>query len=111
MRVQARWRSISYPRVERGVEQGNQQVDKNVDKAEQQHDTLDDRIIAPEDGVDREAPDARDREHRLGDDGATDQQRDADANHGYDGDSGVLEGMNEHDGGLPHTLGARRADV
>src|SRR5262249_23108624 len=78
------WAAIANPRVEHGVGEIDDQIDQHVNEAEQQHDALDDRIVAAQDGIDREAADARDREHRFGDHSAADQERNADADYGDD---------------------------
>src|SRR5579862_4092850 len=78
--------SISVPdaRVEERIAQIDQEVDQHIGGREYEDDALDDRVVAPEDGVDREAPEPGDGKHRLGDDDAADQQRDADPDDRHD---------------------------
>src|SRR5262249_1445289 len=87
------------------------QVDDDIDEAEQQHDALDHRIVAAQYGIDGEASDARDREHSLGNDGAPDQQRHADADHSDDRRGGGLERGDEQAAALADALGAGGADI
>ena len=44
--------SIADPRVDQGVGDIDQQIDQHIEEAEQQHDTLNDRIVQIGDGVD-----------------------------------------------------------
>src|SRR5882762_223329 len=85
--------SVADARVEQPVRKIDQQVDQHVHAGEQQDYALNDRVIAPQNRIDRKPADAGNREHRLGDDRATDQQCDADADYGNDGNAGVLERM------------------
>src|SRR6185295_7377020 len=71
--------SVLDPRVEQPVGEIDQQIDQHVYPGEKQDHALDDRVIPAQNGVDREPANARNCEHRLGDDGAADEQRDADA--------------------------------
>src|SRR6478609_11600367 len=59
--------SVPDPRVEQGVGQVDKQVHQHVDAGEQDDDALDDRIVAPRDGVHHQAADAGDVENGLGD--------------------------------------------
>src|SRR5512135_378459 len=70
--------SVADPRIEQRVAEVDQQVDDDVHGGEQQRDALDDRIVAPQERVDGQPAEPRNREHGLGDDHAADQQRDAD---------------------------------
>ena len=69
------------------------EIDQHVDRGKNQDHALDDRIVAPQDRIDGQPPDAGKREHRLRYDGAADQQRDAHADDGHHGDRGILERM------------------
>ena len=90
---------------------GRRQIDQHVDEAEQQHDALDDRIVAAQDRIDGQPAEARDGEHALGHHRAADQERDADADDGHDRHRGVLQRMQEQDRRLAEALGPRGADV
>src|SRR4051794_24020022 len=70
--------SIAHARVDQGVADVDREVDEHVSRREQQRDALDDRVVAPQDGVDGEPAKARDREHGLGHDDAADQEPEAD---------------------------------
>ncbi len=50
--------SISDPRVEQRVDHIDEKIDRDVACAEQQHDTLNDRIVAVQDGIQSETSDA-----------------------------------------------------
>src|SRR6266568_7562593 len=80
-------------RVEQRIAQIDQQVDQHIGGRENEDDALDDRVVAAQDGVDREPPEAGDSKHRLGDDDAADQQRNPDPDDCHDRHRGVLEGM------------------
>src|SRR5687768_11062267 len=71
--------SVADARIEVHVGEVHREVHEHVGAREDQDHALDDGIVAPQDRVHREAPDARDGEHGLGDDRAADQERDADA--------------------------------
>src|SRR5262245_55128774 len=60
--------SVSDARVEEHVREIDREVDEDVGPREDQDDALDDRVVAAQDRVHREAADARDREHGFGDD-------------------------------------------
>ena len=84
------------------VGQVHEQIDDYVDYREQQDDALDDGVVAPDDGIDGQAADARHGKHGLGDHDAPDQQRDADADDGDDRHGRVLECVLEQ-----HCVGQR----
>ncbi len=56
--VRRRAISVPDPRIEQRVAQVDQQVDQHVDRREQQDHALDDRIVAPQDRIDRQPADA-----------------------------------------------------
>ena len=82
--------SVADPWIEHGVEQVDDQVHDNVGEAEHQHDALDDRIVAAQDGVHDEAANAGDGEHAFGHHGAANQPGEADAD---DGDDKMTKGL------------------
>src|SRR3954449_7984795 len=57
--------SIAHARVDQGVADVDREVDEHVGGREQKRDSLDDWVIAAQDGVDGEAAEARNREHGL----------------------------------------------
>src|SRR5207253_11197486 len=63
-----------YPRVEPAIEQVHEQVADDEADRDQEDDALDERIVAREDGIDDQAPDAGEREDVLGDDRAADER-------------------------------------
>src|SRR6266851_2956444 len=67
------WSREPDARIEDGVTEVDQQADGDDHGRDQQHQRLHDRVIAPEDGVDRQTADARPGEDDLDDDGATDE--------------------------------------
>src|SRR4051794_10693509 len=71
-------------RVEERVAQIDQQIDQYIDRREDQDDSLDNRVVAAQDRVHRQASKSRDREHRLGHDDAGDQQCNPDADDRHD---------------------------
>src|SRR5215212_5855880 len=61
--------TLSDARVEDAVHDIHQQVDEDVHQRDDQHDTLNQRVVAPSDRLNQEAADAGDVEDLLGDDG------------------------------------------
>src|SRR5215510_6366199 len=61
------------PGIDPAIQDVDDQVAQDEADRDQQHDSLHERIVAREYGVDHEAPDPRQREDVLGDDGAADQ--------------------------------------
>src|SRR5438552_9570063 len=59
--------SITDAWIEEHVAQVYREVDQHVGRGKHQHDALDDRVVAAQDRVHREASDAGEGEHRLGD--------------------------------------------
>src|SRR5580693_5176577 len=97
--------------IEEGVAHVDEEIDDDVDSREDQCHALDDRVVAAEDGVDREPADAGNGEDRLRDDDAADQQRDAAADHGDDRDRRVAQRVADQHLALGKALGLRRADI
>src|SRR4051812_3905043 len=111
---QPRWRaagSIADPRIDHRVQKVDPQIDEHVDEAEQQHDALNDRIVAPQDGIEREAAKSWNREYAFGDDSTADQQRNADSDNSDNGNGRILQRMNEQNRALRQALSPRGADV
>src|SRR5262245_22506381 len=67
--------SVANPRIEDRVEEVDGEVDEDVHGRDDQHHALDDRVVSPQDGVDRQAADPGDGEDALGDDRPADEQR------------------------------------
>src|SRR5215831_209585 len=80
--------SIPYARIEQHVGQVDREVDQHVERREDENHTLDDGIVAAQDGVDGETAHARDGEHRFRDDRTAHEERDADADDRHDRDGG-----------------------
>src|SRR4030095_4536188 len=83
--------SVADPRIEEHVRQIDQKIDQYVDGGKNQYHALDDRVVAAKDRVDGQAPDPRQREHRLGHDRAADQQRNPDTDDRHHRNGRVLE--------------------
>src|SRR5207247_10714979 len=58
---------ITYPRVDRGVKHVHHQVDQHVAHSHEQHDSLNEREVLVQDGVDQQTADSRAAEYRLDD--------------------------------------------
>src|SRR5688572_32318751 len=71
--------SVADARVEEHVADIDHQVHEDLHAGEDDDEALDDGVVALQDRVDREAPEARDVERGFGDDDAGDQQREPDA--------------------------------
>src|SRR5882757_2132606 len=71
--------AMADPWIEHGVEHVDDEVHQHESGTDQQHHALQDDEIAGRDRADQQPADARQREHRLDDDGAADQSSDIDA--------------------------------
>src|SRR5262245_7865576 len=60
-------------RIEEAIDQVDAEVDHDEQDGRDEHGALHDRVVAVVDRLDGEAPDARPRKHRLGDDGPAEQ--------------------------------------
>src|SRR5262245_6880747 len=102
---------IGDTRIEDAVQHVHEEIRDDDDGRDDHDQVLHDRVIAPEDRLHEEAREARQVEHRLRHHQAADEERELDADHGDDGQDGVLQRMvPDHDApALP--LGPRRADV
>src|SRR5688572_18998674 len=66
---------VANPRVEEAVDHVDQQVQHDDARGQEQVDALDDRVVAPGDGIEQELPHAGDDEDALHDDGPAEQGR------------------------------------
>src|SRR4030095_16585804 len=119
MLAPARWSSASWSmmaivlirvldaRVEDHVGHVDQEIDRDHHEGDQHHQVLHDRVVAPADRLDEEAGDARDVEHRLGDDQATHQEGRLDADDGDHGQQRIAQRMVVVHRGVRSALGAR----
>src|SRR5207248_1891470 len=82
---------VAHPRVEDDVREVDHEVDQHVHAGDAQHDSLDDRVVAPQHRRDDQPAQARDVEHRLHHDRPRDQDRERDADDGNRRDHRVLE--------------------
>ncbi len=103
--------SHSDPRIDQSVGQVDSEVDQHVEAGENQDHALDDGIVALGNGVHHEPAHAGDVEHRLGDDDATDQQCDADADDGQDRHASIPERVLQMQRQISDAFCARGADV
>src|SRR5262245_50111606 len=71
--------SVADARVEEDIQDVDEEVQQHVDARDDQDAALDHRIVAPHDGIDREAADAGEGEDALRHDGAADEEREAHA--------------------------------
>src|SRR5213594_1032710 len=97
--------------IDDGIERVHGQVDEDDGADHDEVDALDHGIVALGDGLEEEAPKPGQPEDRLDDDGAAEDLRDLDAEHGEHGDEGVLQAVLEDHGALAEPLGPRCADV
>src|SRR2546426_10781316 len=91
--------------IEDGIERVHGEIDENDRGDDDEVDALDDRIVALGDRLEEEAPKPGQPEDRLDDDGAAEDLRDLDAEHGEHGDEGVLQAVLEDHGALAEPLG------
>src|SRR5499426_2724950 len=84
---------MSNPGIEHGVEEIDKEIDDHKARRHEQHHALQDHKVAGVDGPQQQPADARQREHRLHDDGAPDQATDVDAGNGDEGERGWLQGV------------------
>src|SRR5581483_7626182 len=75
--------------VEERVDHVDEEVDDDVAGGGDEHDTLDRRVVACGNRVDREMAEAGDDEDHLGDHHARDERAELQADHGRDGDQAV----------------------
>src|SRR5215212_7429989 len=83
--------------VDDRVEQVHEQVDDDVRRRRHQHDSLDHRVVALEDRVDRQLAEAGQTEDPFGDDGAGDQRAELQADDRDDDDQAVAQGVHADD--------------
>src|SRR5215475_426179 len=103
--------SVPDARIEIGVARVHGEVHEHHDGDDEEIDPLDHRIVALVDGIEEEAPHARQAEDRLENHHSAEDLRDLRAEHGDDRDEGVLEAVLEDDPALAHPLGPGRAHV
>ena len=85
------------PRVEQRVDDVDEQVDDHVAGRRDEHDPLDQRVVALVDGVDRQPAEAGDAEDLLGDHRAGDQHAELEADHRRHRDQAVAERVHADD--------------
>src|SRR5215471_17175332 len=78
-------------RIEEAIDEIDEEVDRDEQQGRDEHGALHDRLAAVVDRLDREAADARPREHRLGDDGAAEQGAELEPGNRDDRQGGVLQ--------------------
>src|SRR5262245_23414682 len=111
MAISAPAMSVADARIEEHVAQVHREVDQHVSSREDENDALNDRIIAPQDGIHCEAAYAGDREHGLGNDRAAHEERDPDADDSHDRNRGILESVSSEDCPWRQSLGLRGTDI
>src|SRR6058998_1003480 len=99
------------PRIEEAVNDVDGQVQDDDARGQEQVDALDDRVVAPGDGIEQELPHAREDEDALHDDRPAEESRQLEPHHGDDWDHGVLQHVPGDDDGFRQSLGPRRAHV
>src|SRR5215472_499465 len=102
---------IADARVEYRVEQVDHEVDEHEGGGDEQHAALHQRIVAGLDGAHHHGAEPRPGEHRLREDGPTEEEAHLHAEHGDDGIHGVLEHVTRDHRALGQALGPRRAHV
>src|SRR5712691_7530138 len=90
--------------IEDGIERVHGQIHEDDGGHDDEVDALDDGIVALGDRLEEEAAHAGQPKDRLDDDGTAEDLRDLDAEHGEDGNEGVLQAMLEHDGPFAEPL-------
>src|SRR5262249_11770708 len=99
------------PRIDRGVEEVDEQVEPDDhDRGEDDH-PLDGGGVVVVERLNRGAPEARQAVDGLGEYGATEREPDVHTQHRHDGEHGVPKHVRAHDDRLRSALGARGADV
>src|SRR6185503_4610436 len=78
------------PRVEEAVDHVDHQIQNDDARGQEQVDALDDRVVAPGDGVEQELADTGQDEDALHDHSAAEEGRQLEAHDGDDGDHGIL---------------------
>src|SRR5438046_1492141 len=75
---------VADPRIQHHVDHVDHEVDEDEDRREEQHQGLDERVVAVRDRVDEQLADAVEVEDLLGDDEAADEEREFEADDGDD---------------------------
>src|SRR5215207_8902087 len=88
--------AIANPWIEEGVDDIDKQVGHDEDDGDEQDYPLHDGVVPVKDGADKNPPDAADREDRLHDHGAAQQEGELDANDGHHRDQRVAHGMTQN---------------
>jgi len=101
---------MAHARIDPGVDDVDRQVHTDEREAQEQHGALHERVVARQDRLHDQAPNARQCEHLLDDHGAADGEAEDDAGDGDDGDQRVAESVAGDGAPLRHTLGARGAN-
>src|SRR3954453_13357842 len=91
-------------RVEHRVQEVDAEVDDDVRDRRDEDDPLDDRVVAREDRVERELPEARQHEDLLGDDRARDQEAELQAEDRHDRQQAVAQRVAADDLALAQPL-------
>src|SRR5690348_16426328 len=84
-------------RIERGVEQVDEEIDDDEGDGDEQHAALQHDEVARVDALDQQAPDAGQREDRFDDHGAADEPADIEPDHGHQRERGRLQRMDKED--------------
>src|SRR5262249_20608586 len=103
--------AITHSRIDRTVHQNHAQVDERNDERREEHDALDQWIVALIDGLDQQAADARPGEDRFGDDRAAEQSAHLQADDGDDRDECVGKRVAGHDRKSAQAFRTGRSDV
>ena len=98
-------------RVEQRVDDVDEQVDDDVARRRDEHDALDQRVVALVHGLDRQPAEAGDAEDRLRDDRTGDERAELEADQRRDRDQAVAERVPADDLPLAQPLRARGAHV
>src|SRR5256885_9826782 len=101
----------SYPRVDPGVRQVDQEVHEDEDERDEHHERLRERVVAVGHRLDEEETEPVEVEHLLGHDEPAHQERELERDHGEHRQHRVLERVAREDELLPESLAAGRADV
>src|SRR5215217_4384999 len=102
---------VADARVEECVQDVHEQVHHDDGERRDQHGPLHDRQVALLDRVEGQAPDPRDVEDGLREDGAAEQDAEIEAEDGDDRGDRRAQPMAEDYPALPESLGAGRTDV
>src|SRR6188508_2276388 len=102
---------IAYARIERGIDEIDDEVDSDVESGKQHHHALDQRKVVPRDALHEQPSKPVQAEDLFGDDETAKQKREFEPDDGHRWQQSVAQSVPADDHGFDDTLGACGADI